>query len=91
MAAHVSGASCDGEVEGRRNSKRAARRSRWGMGPEDVASNGRQPMPDGSDVFFRNLVRTLKRVGRKNRSVSDDSSSDDEDDKKRGWYSIGLL
>ena len=91
MAAHVSGASSDGEVEERRNSKRAARRSRWDMGPEDVASNGRQPMPDGSDVFFRNLVRTLKRVGRKNRSVSDDSSSDDEDDKKRGWSLLGLL
>ena len=91
MAAHVGGASSDGEVEERRNSKRAARRSRWDMGPEDVAGNGRQPMPDGSDVFFRNLVRTLKRVGRKNRSVSDDSSSDDEDDKKRGWSLLGLL
>ena len=106
MAANESRTSSDGEMDERRNGKRAVRRNRWDMGPEDVASKGqpsmpdgsgdvasnvRQPMPDGSDVFFRNLVRTLKRIGRKNRSASDVSSSDDEYEKKHGWSLLGLL
>ena len=100
MAANESRTSSDGEVDERRNSKRAVRRNGGGMGPEGVASkgrppmpdgsggvasNGRQPMPDGSDVFFRNLVRTLKRAGRNTRSASDVSSSDDGYEEKRGW------
>ena len=48
-------------------------------------------MPDGSDVLFRNLVRTLKRVDRNDRSASGVSSSDDEDEKKHGWSLICLL
>ena len=106
MAANESRASSDGEMEERRNGKRAVRRNRWGMGPEDVASEGqppmpdgsgdvasnvRQPMPDGGDVSFRNLVRTLKRVGRKSRSAADVSSSDDEEEKNHGWSLLGLL
>ena len=106
MAANESRTSSDGEMDERRNGKRAVCRNRWDMGPEDVASkgrpprpdgsgdvasNGRQPMPDGSDVSFRNVVRTLERVGRNNRCASGVSSSDDEDEKKHGLSLIGVL
>ena len=106
MTANESRTSSDGEMDERRNGKRAVRRNRWGMGADDVASKGkppmrdgsgdvasnvRQPMPDGSDMLFRKLVRTLKRVGRKNRRASDVSSSDDEDEKQHGWSLLGLL